>query len=184
MGSPKDYLFGVVKSASVGPIAQNPWRWFMLTFGLGILGGLLYILPKFIPLPGIKNNAIYHNSLTRGLEFNIRSIFLGLTIAGTSTTLYDVMDYLAAKRPIELIREKLRLSKAQAATALFYIRAHRAEVEAEYEEIAEIAKQNRQYWNQQSKRCLTQASAVLSKQERAALHSKLQLWQGKLAAKA
>ncbi len=83
MGNTKDYMFGVVKSASVGPIAQNPMRWFMLTFGLGILGGLLYILPKFISLPGIKNNGIYHNSLTRGLQFNIRSIFLGLTIAGT-----------------------------------------------------------------------------------------------------
>jgi len=83
MGSPKDHLFGIVKSASVGPISQNPMRWFMLTFGLGILGGLLYILPKFIPLPGIKNNHIYHNSLTRGLQVNIRSLFLGLTIVGT-----------------------------------------------------------------------------------------------------
>ena len=45
MGSAKDYLFGTVKGASVGPIAQNPMRWFWLTFGLGMLGGLLYILP-------------------------------------------------------------------------------------------------------------------------------------------
>ncbi|MEM1123045.1 MAG: hypothetical protein AAGJ18_21565, partial [Bacteroidota bacterium] len=82
IGSIKDYKFSLVKSASVGPIAQNPFRWFLLTFGLGILGGLLYIFPKFIPLPGIKNNHIYHNSMTRGLEVNIRGVFLGLTIAG------------------------------------------------------------------------------------------------------
>jgi len=43
MGNSKDYLFGIVKSASVGPIAQNPIRWFMLTFGLGILGGILEV---------------------------------------------------------------------------------------------------------------------------------------------
>ena len=82
LGSTKDYLFSTVKAASVGPIAKNPLRWFFLTFGLGILGGLLYIFPKFIPLPGIKNNRIYHNSMTRGLQVNIRSLFLGLTIVG------------------------------------------------------------------------------------------------------
>ncbi|MEM6319798.1 MAG: 4Fe-4S dicluster domain-containing protein [Bacteroidota bacterium] len=82
IGNVKDYVFSTVKSASVGPIAQNPIRWFLLTFGLGILGGILYIFPKFIPLPGIKNNHIYHNSMTRGLKVNLRGLFLGLTIAG------------------------------------------------------------------------------------------------------
>lgn len=78
----KDYTLATVKKSSVGSIAKNPVRWFLLTFGLGILGGLLYILPKFIPLPGIKNNHIYHNSMTRGLRVNLRSLFLGLTIIG------------------------------------------------------------------------------------------------------
>jgi ferredoxin len=78
----KDYTLATVKKSSVGPIAQNPILWFFLTFGLGIIGGLLYILPKFIPLPGIKNNHIYQNSMTRGLKVNIRSLFLGLTTIG------------------------------------------------------------------------------------------------------
>ena len=78
----KDYTLGTIKQSSVGPIAQNPFRWWMLTIGLGIIGGLIYILPKFMPLPGIKNNHIYHDSLTRGLKVNLRTLFLGATIAG------------------------------------------------------------------------------------------------------
>jgi len=78
----KDYTLGTIKKSSVGPIAKNPFRWWLLTIGLGILGGLIYILPKFMPLPGIKNNHIYHDSLTRGLKVNLRALFLGATIAG------------------------------------------------------------------------------------------------------
>ncbi|MEM9091745.1 MAG: hypothetical protein AAGC93_23770, partial [Cyanobacteria bacterium P01_F01_bin.53] len=37
----------------------------------------------------------------------------GLTISGTKTTLYDVLDYLQAQHPPMKIREKLKLSKAQ-----------------------------------------------------------------------
>ncbi len=108
----------------------------------------------------------------------------GLTIAGTGVTLYDVMDYLIAKRPTKLMREKLRLSPAQAAAALAHIEANRAEIEAEYRDIVEIAKQNRQHWNQQSQHCSTQLSVVISQQEQTALQSKLQLWRGLLSAKA
>ena len=78
----KDYIPATVKKSSVGTVSRNPGLWFFLTFGLGIIGGLLYILPKFIPLPGIKNNHIYHRSMTRGLQVNIRTLFLGLTLAG------------------------------------------------------------------------------------------------------
>ena len=78
----KDYTLATVKASSIGPIAQNPSKWWLLTIGLGIVGGLLFILPKFIPLPGIRNNDIYHSSMTRGIKVNIRSLFLGLTIAG------------------------------------------------------------------------------------------------------
>ena len=81
-GDVKNILLNTTKASSVGPIAQNPWRYWLLTIGLGILGGLLYILPKFMPLAGIKNNHIYHNSMTRGLTVNVRSVALGLAIVG------------------------------------------------------------------------------------------------------
>jgi Pyruvate/2-oxoacid:ferredoxin oxidoreductase delta subunit len=78
----KDQLFPLIRSSSTGPITANPWLWFGLTFGLGILGGLLYILPKFSADPGIKNDHIYHSPLTRGLTLTWRSVFLGFTIIG------------------------------------------------------------------------------------------------------
>ena len=79
----KDYVLNNVKAASNGMIANNKGMFWLLTIGLGILGGLLYILPKFNLIPGIKNDHIYHHSMTRGLKVNIRSLFLVATIIGT-----------------------------------------------------------------------------------------------------
>lgn len=78
----KEYTLAVTKSASFGPITDNKLMFFLLTVGLGIFGGLLYILPKFNLIPGIKNNHIYHSSMTRGLSLGWRGIFLTLTIFG------------------------------------------------------------------------------------------------------
>ncbi|MCB9301856.1 MAG: 4Fe-4S binding protein [Lewinellaceae bacterium] len=78
----KDYTYAAARKASTGPVASNPLLFFGLTFGLGILGGLLYILPKFKLLPGIKNDHIYHRAMTRGLKVGLRSIFLGSAIIG------------------------------------------------------------------------------------------------------
>src|ERR687883_658108 len=50
----------------------------------------------------------------------------GLTIAGTRTTLYDIMDYLKADWPPSLIQHWLMLSESQMRDALAYIAAHRA----------------------------------------------------------
>lgn len=79
----KDYILQTTKSSSVGLIAQNKRLFLLLTFGLGILGGLLYVLPKFNLIPGIKNNHVYHNAMTRGLKFGPRSFFLTMTIIGS-----------------------------------------------------------------------------------------------------
>jgi len=76
------YTNAAVKSSAHGPVQKNPLLWFGLTFGLAILGGLLFILPKFSEHPGIKHNGIYHYSLTRGLKMNVRSLFLAGTILG------------------------------------------------------------------------------------------------------
>ncbi len=81
-GDVKNMLLNTTKASSIGPIAKNPGRYWLSTIGLGILGGIFFIIPSFIPLPGIKNNHIYHSPMTRGLTVNIRSLMLGLTIAG------------------------------------------------------------------------------------------------------
>lgn len=78
-----EYTNLIVKNSAVGPVQKNPWLFFMLTFGLGILGGLLFIIPKFFETSGIKHNGVYHNPMTRGLKFNIKNFFLFATIIGT-----------------------------------------------------------------------------------------------------
>lgn len=78
----KDYTFLATKKSSAGPVSDNPLLFLFLTIGLGIFGGLLYILPKFQALPGIKNNQIYHDSMTRGLKLGWRGFFLGAAVAG------------------------------------------------------------------------------------------------------
>ncbi len=77
-----NYVESTVSSTAKGPVQDNPWLFFFLTFGLAIIGGLLFILPKFIQLPGIKHNGIYHDPLTRGLKFNLRNGILLTAILG------------------------------------------------------------------------------------------------------
>ncbi len=78
----KDYVPAAVRSSASGLVPERKGLFLFLTFGLAILGGLLYILPKFRELPGIKHNNIYHRSLTRGLKWNARTLALSLTIIG------------------------------------------------------------------------------------------------------
>lgn len=78
----KDYIYLVVKKANTGPVANNPLFFFFLTIGLGIIGGLLYIIPLFNEIPGIKHNHIFDNALTRGTRLPMRAVILTLVIAG------------------------------------------------------------------------------------------------------
>jgi polyferredoxin len=79
----KEYAMKATKQSATGPVADNPLLFLLLTFGLGILGGLLYILPKFSGLAGIRNNHIYHNAMSRGLKVGPRGAFLAAAILGT-----------------------------------------------------------------------------------------------------
>ncbi len=70
----KDYLiwdnkysrFDIAEHSAVGLIAENKGLFLFLTFGLGIIGSLMYIIPGVVLLggPGIKNNGIYHDPST------------------------------------------------------------------------------------------------------------------------
>ena len=88
----KGNLLTLTQAAERGPVKSHPWLFFLLTIGLGLLGGLLYILPKFGAFPGIKHDHIYHSPLTRGLKLTPRAAILGIAIIGT--LLYG-MKYLA-----------------------------------------------------------------------------------------
>ncbi|MDH5474709.1 MAG: 4Fe-4S binding protein [Cyclobacteriaceae bacterium] len=64
--SPQVAVFQLIKSSSTGIYMHYEWLIFLLTFGLSILGSLMYILPDVILLgsPGIKNNKIFQSSAT------------------------------------------------------------------------------------------------------------------------
>lgn len=59
----KELLFNLTRDASAGPIRDHPALFLFLTFGVCILGALMYILPK-VQLPaGIKNNGVFFNAM-------------------------------------------------------------------------------------------------------------------------
>lgn len=62
-------LLDLNKAFATGPVKDNAWLWFFLTFGLVSIGVVLYNIANFKLLgpAGIKNNGIYHNSaMNRG----------------------------------------------------------------------------------------------------------------------
>lgn len=78
----KSQLTGWMKQSATGSVTRHPWLFLFLTIGLGVLGGILYMIPKFQHKPGIKHDHIYHSSLTKGLDLGWRSVFLTLGIGG------------------------------------------------------------------------------------------------------
>lgn len=60
-----DYTFAVTKNASYGLLVRQHWLWWFLSFGLGILGGLLYIIPTYRhKTTSNQNNHIFFNPMT------------------------------------------------------------------------------------------------------------------------
>ncbi|ALF54485.1 hypothetical protein ACX27_19185 [Nostoc piscinale CENA21] len=105
---------------------------------------------------------------------------LGLTIAGTRITLYDVMDYLKAQYPPKLIREKLGLNDEQINSALAYIGTHQTEVEAEYQECLQTAMEIRQYWEERNREHFAKIAAMPPKPDQEVLRAKLQAWKARI----
>lgn len=84
----------------------------------------------------------------------------GLTIAGTRITLYDVIDYLKADYPHKYIRDVFNLTDEQMNGVLAYIEAHRVEVEAEYQDVLQMAEEIRQYWEERNRDRLARIAAT------------------------
>lgn len=83
----------------------------------------------------------------------------GLTISGTRITLYDVMDYVTAQYPPKFIRGLFDLTEEQINAALAYIEAHRAEVEAEYQQVLQEAEELQQYYEEQNRERVARSAA-------------------------
>ena len=92
-GKPHTLSYTLAKEAGKGFVKDNAGLLWWLTFGLGILGALLFILPNYILLgpAGIKNNGIYLESSTnRGL---IAWLVLGYLVT-FYLLLYFMADYV------------------------------------------------------------------------------------------
>ncbi len=61
----KDLKYELAKSSSTGPVKDSPWLFLGLTYALGILGAIMYILPKIKSdgPPGIRNNNIHFSPM-------------------------------------------------------------------------------------------------------------------------
>ena len=92
------------------------------------------------------------------------------------------MDYLTVDYPAKLIREKLCLTDAQVDAALTYIKAHRAEVEAEYQQVLQMAEVDRQYWEERNREHFARLAAMSPKLDQAEIWSRLQAWKDRLEA--
>jgi uncharacterized protein (DUF433 family) len=104
----------------------------------------------------------------------------GLTLAGTRTTLYDVMDYLVADWPPKLIRDRLDLTDQQIEVALDYINQHRTEVETEYQEVLRSAEESRHYWEERNRERLAAIAKRPPQPGQEAIRAKLKAWKAQL----
>ena len=107
----------------------------------------------------------------------------GLSIAGTRITLYQVMDYVKAGWPPELIQHWLDLSEKQITDAIDYIATHRSEVEAEYEMVLQQAEESRQYWEARNRERFATLATTTPKPGQDDIRAKLQAWKTKLGMK-
>ena len=106
----------------------------------------------------------------------------GLTIAGTRTSLYDILDLLKADYPAKLIRDTFNLTDAQINAALSYIEANQAQVEAEYQEVLQTREEIRQYWEDHNRDRFARIAATPHPPEQAAFWAKLEAQRAKRAA--
>ncbi len=100
----------------------------------------------------------------------------GLSINGTRMMLYDVMDFFTIDYPRHAIRDLLGLTDAQIDAALGYIHEHRAEVEAEYQQILQEAEENRHYWEERLREHLARTPEPPLSPEKAAFRARFQAW--------
>jgi uncharacterized protein (DUF433 family) len=98
----------------------------------------------------------------------------GLTISGTRTSLYDVIDLLKAHYPPKLIRDTFNLTDAQINAALSYIETNQVQIEAEYQEVLQTREEIRQYWEDRNRERFARIAAMPRKPGKEAIWAKLE----------
>lgn len=90
---PHNLSYELIKPSGFGLIQDNKGLFWLLTFGLGIMGSLMFIIPNVVLLgkPGIKNNGIYQSAATnRGWI----GWFIFLYLVGFYILLYFYADFV------------------------------------------------------------------------------------------
>ena len=105
----------------------------------------------------------------------------GLTVAGTRTTLYQIMDFLKANYSPEEIMTCFRLTIRQMTEVMKYIKTHRDEVETEYQQVVALAETNRRYWEELNHERLEQIAKMPLNAEYADLRRKLYEWKAQIS---
>jgi uncharacterized protein (DUF433 family) len=105
----------------------------------------------------------------------------GLTIAGTRTTLYQVMDCLNEEWPPRFIQDWLNLTEKQMADVMAYIDSHREEVVAEYQLVLQQAEEIRNYWEDRNRTRFAEIAAAPAQPGQEEVRAKLQEWKSRLA---
>jgi uncharacterized protein (DUF433 family) len=106
----------------------------------------------------------------------------GLTITGTRTSIYDVIDLLKVHYPPKLIRDTFNLTDAQINAVLSYIETNQAQVEAEYQEVLKNREEIRQYWEDRNRDRIARIAAMPHKLGQEAFWAKLEEQRAKRAA--
>jgi hypothetical protein len=97
----------------------------------------------------------------------------GLTIAGTRKTLYQVMDYVTEGWPPTLIRDRMDLTDEEIEGVMQYIAEHRAEVEAEYQQVLRLAEERRRYWEERNRELFARVATMPPKEDYPEARAKL-----------
>jgi uncharacterized protein (DUF433 family) len=95
----------------------------------------------------------------------------GLTVKGTRLTLYAIMDEIKENNSLKNIRDIYELTDGEMLDILDYIHLHRAEVDAEYQEVIRSSEESRRYWNERNRERLAEIY-----QQREAVQAKLKEW--------
>jgi len=87
-----DYTSSLTKASTSGWVVDNTGLLFFLVFGVGLIGAMLFILPKAsLETAGIKNDGIFHNVLNnRGWI----GILIGTLLIGFYVLIYFYDAYI------------------------------------------------------------------------------------------
>ena len=108
----------------------------------------------------------------------------GLAIAGTRITLYQLIDYIHAGHPPQVIRQDFpQITDEQFDAAMAYIKANWAEVEAEYQTVVKADEENRRYWQERNREHFARIAAMPPKPGQEDLRAKLAAWKAKIESK-